>query len=438
MSRWFVMAGMVVLVLAVMPVGAQDATPEATAVMTGLIGPDEYPPDVNPLTGLEPANPDILDERRPLVIKISNWPPVVRPQWGVNTADLVWEYVVEGGVTRFSAVFYSSDLDRVGPVRSARLADIPITQIYNAMLVHSGGSIGTNERLAVELPDRNFGVGGCPPLCRIEAEGVPIEHTLFGDVAGLYERAAEEGIDTSAQPVSGMAFSAATPAGGRAVNRVQVAYRSTTPMWTWDDASETWLRSQDGAAHFDAATDAQIYADNVVILEADHIDQPVVREGYWGAVNYATDPDLTGTGRVYLLRDGQYFEGAWTRADAAAPLYFNDANGDPLPFKPGKTFVNLVPRWFNGYQLVFDLVEPATATVITENANLRTGPSTNYNRVANASFGDELTVIGRNAAGDWVQILLDDGRVVWAADIVVEIAPDDLAALPNPRSTFEG
>jgi hypothetical protein len=401
-----------------------------------ITGPDRYPDGVNPLTGLE-IDGGTLPDHRPLVIKISNWPPEVRPQSGVNAADLVWEYHVEGGVTRFATVFYTAAPEQVGPVRSARLADIPITRIYNALLVHSGSSIGTGERLATEIPNRHFGVGGCPPLCRIPREGVAIEHTLFGNVAGLYDRAEEEGIDTAPQDLHGMAFSAATPENGRGLNGIDLGYRSTTVQWDWDAASGHWLRSQDGEAHFDE-NDVQLFADNVAIIEADHIDQDPVREGYWGAVNYATQPILTGSGRLFLLRDGQYFEGEWRRADAESPLEFYDLAGNALPFKPGKTFINMLPRWFNGFQLAFDLTETGTASVTVDSAVLREGPSTNYAQLGSAAFGMELHTIGRNAAGDWVQIALDDGKVVWASTVVVDVDADETAQLPYSRSSFEG
>jgi hypothetical protein len=417
------------LSVALLAVGvlAQDAA---------LTGPDTYPDGINPLTGLPAPDPALL-ERRPLIVKISNWPPEVRPQSGINDADLVWEYVVEGGVTRFAAVFYSADLDSVGPVRSARLADIPLTRIYNALLVHSGSSLGTGQRLAGGIPNRHFGVGGCPPLCRIEREGVAYEHTLYGDIAGLYAKAEEEGLDTTPEPVRGMAFGAAAD-GGRALDGIDIAYRETTIQWDWDTVSETWLRSQDDEPHFDALTESQLYADNVVVLEADHIDQPTVAEGYWGRVNYATDPVLTGRGRVFLLRDGVYFEGEWTRADEESPLYFVDSAGAPLPFKPGKTFVIMVPRWFNGYQLVFDLAEPLSATVTTDNANLRNGPSTNYTRIQSVPRGTALTIIGRNAFGDWLQLRFDDGTPLWVSSDIVDVDRSAVSLLPNARSTFEG
>jgi hypothetical protein len=402
---------------------------------TAVIGPDTYPEGISPLTGLPVDDPAYL-ERRPLNIKISNSPAYVRPQSGLNSADVVWEHLVEGGVTRFTAIFYSHAVNHLGPIRSARLVDIPLTRIYGSLFVHSGSSNGTLDRLRQDavIPSRNFGGGGCPPLCRFPREGLAFEHTLYGDTEALYRRAAEIGLNTTPDPISGMAFSTAIPAGGQAVTGVNITYRNTETQWTYE--SGRWLRAQDGEPHFDALTNTQVNAANVVVLEADHIEQPVVYDGYWGAANYAFEVNLTGSGHIYLFRDGQLFEGQWRRENDTAPLYFFDLDGNVLPFKPGTTFFNLVPRWADGYQLTIFLAEPLPAAVLPDSIILRNGPGQGYGQKTFARRGDSLALIGRDWRGRWAQALLPDGTAAWAAADLLDIA-GDLNRLPAVRSTFE-
>jgi Protein of unknown function (DUF3048) N-terminal domain len=101
----------------------------------------------DPLTGLAVSDPSVLD-RRPLAIKIANFPRHVRAaQTGLSLADNVWEHYAEGGTTRFTAIFLSQGPDRIGNVRSARLLDTYLGQAYQAMLVASGSSDGTLNRL---------------------------------------------------------------------------------------------------------------------------------------------------------------------------------------------------------------------------------------------------------------------------------------------------
>ena len=97
------------------------------------IGPRSYPQGINPLTGLPYPNEE-AQARRNLIVKISNWPPKVRPQHGVNQADLVVEYEAEGGVTRFAAIFRNNAPEKVGSIRSARLIDIELINMYAAIL----------------------------------------------------------------------------------------------------------------------------------------------------------------------------------------------------------------------------------------------------------------------------------------------------------------
>ena len=92
------------------------------------------PTSLNPLTGLPPSDPALMD-RRPLAIKVANYPRYIRPQSGLTLADNVFEYYIEAGLTRFIAVFYGNNSEWVGPVRSGRYFDENIQRMYHAYLV---------------------------------------------------------------------------------------------------------------------------------------------------------------------------------------------------------------------------------------------------------------------------------------------------------------
>ena len=106
---------------------------------TEEVGPFSYPPGLNPLTGLPYPSEDAR-LRRNLIVKVSNWPPAVRPQHGINQADLIFEMESEGGVTRFAAIYRSNAPEKVGSVRSARLVDMELLNMYAALLAYSGTS----------------------------------------------------------------------------------------------------------------------------------------------------------------------------------------------------------------------------------------------------------------------------------------------------------
>src|SRR6185436_5292810 len=110
------------------------------------IGPVNYPDNINPLTGL-PYPDDAAKNRRNLIVKVSNYTWVVRPQSGLSEADIVWEYEVEGNVTRFAAIYRSHGADHVGSIRSARLPDLELVPMYQALLGYSGSNDNIKEMI---------------------------------------------------------------------------------------------------------------------------------------------------------------------------------------------------------------------------------------------------------------------------------------------------
>src|SRR5574341_981669 len=127
------------------PLSLPTVNPLAPTPTDTVILPESLPTEVtvptitaltslNPLTGLPPSDPSLM-ERRPLAIKVANYPRYVRPQSGLTLADNVFEYYIEAGLTRFIAVFYGNDSEWVGPVRSGRYFDEHVQRMYHAYLV---------------------------------------------------------------------------------------------------------------------------------------------------------------------------------------------------------------------------------------------------------------------------------------------------------------
>ena len=257
-----------------------------------IIGPDDYPENVNPLTGLVVDDPSVLDQR-PLIVKMPNAPAEARPQWGVLQADIVWEYLIAGGYTRIAPVYLSQAPERVGPVRSLRLVDIDLIKLNHALVAASGASDGTWETIYEDdvMPDRLLvGESYEPAFMRDPSIERSREFTLVGNVPALRELAEDLDRDTDAEDLSGLAFSE-TLEGGREISDFTINFPATEVHWYYDTDSNLFLRDMDGEPHlvFDENNEAvPLTFDNVVVLEALHEIAPYTREGYWGYSNCAT------------------------------------------------------------------------------------------------------------------------------------------------------
>ncbi|MFW6068280.1 MAG: DUF3048 domain-containing protein [Chloroflexota bacterium] len=321
---------------------------EPTQSIPGLIGPDNFPPEVNPLTGLQVDDPARL-QRRPIAIKVSNYPAAVRPQAGLNDADLVFEHYAEGGVTRFTAVFYGNDANQVGSIRSGRLIDLEIPRMYDAAFAYSGAS-GPVRLMMRDSPffDRiispDFGHGG---FYRVEDPDKAVEHTLFTDTSTLRAILQERGQDTPPQFQTNMAFHADAPAGGAPASSLEVRYVGTNVFWLYDPITMGYMRSTDGAAHVDANTGQQLNFKNIIVLAAHHEDTGIL-EDMVGGGHYSTQIQIWGEGPVSIFRDGQRFDGRWRRENPDDMLTFYDLEGNILPLAPGKSFFQMAPLGFDG------------------------------------------------------------------------------------------
>lgn len=317
-----------------------EPTTDFPDAVAGALGPVDFSLNVNPLTGLEVADSAVL-QRRPVVAKISNAPPLVRPQAGIGQADLVFEHYTEGGLTRFSAIFYSQTPQRVGSVRSARLIDYELTEMYKGLLVFSGASGGVENKLnESEFAQRLYkGVAyGLPFYWRDEAIEVP--HNMFTNLEAIWQLAAE----FNQRPLlRGMAFHPEIQPGSVGeVDQIDIRYRATRVLWDYDPITRKYYRSADGKPHFDVALDEQISAANVVVIYAGHYLTDIIESEWQGSVTYSTQITLWPQGRAELFRDGQHYSGTWVRLTRPDLLGLRTDDGELLYLKPGNTWFQVV------------------------------------------------------------------------------------------------
>jgi len=299
----------------------------------------------NTLTGEVVADPLLL-QRRPLAVKISNAPAKwTRPQSGLSQADLVFEHLTEGSITRFTAIFYGDTPSKLGPIRSARLIDLQLPAMYDAALVYSGSSIGVSRQLFTsDFRDRILRTN-TPGYYRT-GEDKPYEHTLYAIPDTLWETLAERGENRQPELGPGQVFAEATPQSGSPAGLLTVQYGNFAVVeWRFEPSSGHYLRWVDGQEHRDANTGEQISSDNVVVLLVPHrLDETICEYQSGGrCLANSLEIQIWGEGQAVLLRDGLAFDVTWSRQQRQDQLTLVDANHRSVPLAPGNTWFQIVP-----------------------------------------------------------------------------------------------
>jgi hypothetical protein len=290
------------------------------------------PPLRQPLTGLvHQADPAVL-QRPALVVKINNIDTNSdrgRPQSGINEADVVFEERTEGGISRFAAVFHSTDADPVLPVRSARLTDIEIVSMLNRPLfANSGGNRAVmNAVHAANLVAVGHEDVGNAYYYRVPDRRAP--HNLATSTPMLYSLTPPGSLPPP--PLFTYREPGTSPANGVPAFGVHVEYGggpAQAPVdHVWDAARNGWARNQNTTPHVDIHG-VQVAPQNVIV-------QFIGYEGNRGV--------LTGGGEAWVFTGGQVIAAGWSRPDVNQPTQFLDINGAPIGLEPGRTWVLLPP-----------------------------------------------------------------------------------------------
>jgi hypothetical protein len=282
-------------------------------------------PPAAPLTGL-PDPTGVAQTRPVLSVKVDNLAEI-RPQAGLEAADIVWNEVVEGGITRLLAMYNSTSTDVVGPIRSVRLTDPQIVWPVGGLFVFSGGARSAVDAIRaapVTTVDEN---AAGDAMFRDRSRSAP--HNLFGRPDRLWAIGGEP-----SPPPALFSYAApkGAPPGSMPIAGATIGYSGRYAVgYTWDAASGAWLRST-GGQPFLTRAGGQIAPQNVVVLSVEY-------EG--GAGNEGAEARLVGSGDALVLRHGTATDATWTRDDQSQPIRLVTPAGRPIRLVPGRTWVEL-------------------------------------------------------------------------------------------------
>lgn len=328
--------------------------------------PTPLPANVAPYTGKVVDDTARL-QKRPVLICINNDTVGRSAHYGLGKADLVYEYIVDGfTLTRITAIYQSQAAARVGPVRSARMPNIWMTQMYDGVLSCSGGSdeiryLLKNEvgfpYLDMDIDDPSntvyFSSVGSDYRTRVQSSTDGVYRWLVDYLQTLQrllpneqnpDRRAkmEEMIGNLTRTWQRPAFvyseNPATYDAGPA-NVIQIPYPGGNQVeWRYDAQRNQYVRFQGGQPHIDNETGAQIVTDNVIVLFANHALTDIVEDSLG---TKSVNIELYGFGDFRIFRDGRVYEGTWRANDESPPRWLGPGE-QIVPLKPGQSWIQVV------------------------------------------------------------------------------------------------
>ncbi len=285
-----------------------------------------------PLTGVEAK---VESPERAVAVTINNHPKA-RPQSGLSQADIVYEVLAEGDVTRFLAIFQSEKPENIGPVRSARQYFIDLAQGYDALFIAHGYSPEAKKTLASGTIDNINGIQHDGTLFK-RASFRKAPHNSYITFKNIEKGAKDAGYDLSKapKPLSFLTDEEAGNLEGDAASNVKVAYSQNstfTAEYKYDAQKEKYTRSSEGAETVEYDNDKSVLLDNVIVIEAAHTTKD--EKG-------RRDIDLNSGGKAYVFQKGIMQEAEWKNEDGRILPY---KDGEPMKWVPGKTWINIVPE----------------------------------------------------------------------------------------------
>lgn len=301
------------------------------------------PEFLNPISGLECTKE--IYENRPVAVMLNNIKQAM-PQVGISHADIIYEVLEEGGITRLMGVFKDyKDIAELGSIRSSRDYYIDLSDAHDAIYVHCGGSTYAKAMLKERKTEdidglyvNNF------YRSKSRAKTMAYEHTLMISGEGLTNAIADKGYRTTSDKAQPLKFSADYKKGETDAVNIKVPFSlalSQNPYalstFAFDKDKNAYLKGQYGTTHIDGETGEQLCFDNVITLEC---KQNVIP----GDAYHCLAVNFTGEGKGLYAADGKIREITWKKASRTEKYTLYESDGvTELVLKPGKTYIGIVP-----------------------------------------------------------------------------------------------
>ncbi|MBU9721261.1 MULTISPECIES: DUF3048 domain-containing protein [Bacillaceae] len=297
-----------------------------------------------PLTG-EVVPEALASDYRAFGVMIEN-SLSARPQSGLYQADIVYEVLSEGTITRFLAIFHSQQPERIGPIRSARSYYVHLNKGYDAIYVNAGGSPGGLNLAQSSYVDDISGLAYDGRFfTRSRDRSAP--HNMYTTYDDLVSAANQIGYEMDRKPPE-LYIEQEARAGDKVASTVEINYGSSSNnvRYNYDEDTRKYSRFVGGQPSLDLDTNEPVMPKNIFIIEANHRVIPK-GEDHIDAGSNRREINIESGGKGYLVQEGSVTEVEWKNEDGLILPYKDD---ELLPFLRGQTWINIVPSGNGGLE----------------------------------------------------------------------------------------
>ena len=319
------------------PTPTQMITPEPTKEPEPQLIEETHDGEIiSTLTGL--WVPIEIGNKRPYAIQFSNF-KTVRNQWGIGQAEIVYEALVEGGITRLLAIGETFTGDRIGSVRSARHYYASFADEYDAIYIHYGKTkyaVTRLKKLGLNNLDGETGIG-TTVFYRDKTMKAP--HNAFTGLNKILAGMKQKGFETEHKQDYEPHFSfyeEDTNLEGLVCNKISIKYPDNKPYFSYNPEDKLYLRFQFGELHKDSNTGEQLAFKNIIVQ--------FVKEWNIDKNGYQTMDIEEAEGTGYYITNGKKIDITWKKNENNRWMRYYDSTGVELTINPGKTYIAIFPN----------------------------------------------------------------------------------------------
>ncbi len=277
---------------------------------------------------------------RPIAFQFNNFKSVSN-QWGISQADIIYECIVEGGITRLLGICENYQGDRIGSTRSARHYFVSIADEYNAIYIHYGGTKYARAKVKELGVDEIDGNSGLDTTVFFRDHSIKAPHNAFATRKGIQKGIEIKKYKTNYSEEDQAHFTFYQEdtdlTSNSKADKVTIGFSAyISPYFTYNASDKLYYRYQFGAAHKDSNTGEQLTFKNIIIQ--------FVKEWNIDKNGYQTMDLADAKGKGIYISNGKMVPITWKKNEAKSWMRYYDETGAELVINPGKTYITLFPN----------------------------------------------------------------------------------------------